>query len=91
MWFLYGITIAWVLSHLTQATINKLMFDVNKKKSLDAYERTEDRDEYTLLCYVITYEDGEIEVLGETTLEEIEEKDETDGQTFHFTNWDNML
>ena len=70
------ITVAWVLAHLTQATINYLMFSVDKKKSLDTFERTQDRDEYTLLCYVITYENGEIEVLGETTLDEIEEKNE---------------
>ena len=76
MWFLYGITVAWVLANITQATMDRFIFNVNKKKSLDTFERTEDRDEYTLLCYVITYEDGEIEVLGETTLEEIEEKDE---------------
>ena len=76
MWFLYGVTVAWVLAHLTQATINYLTFSVDKKKSLDTFERTQDRDEYTLLCYVITYENGEIEVLGETTLDEIEEKNE---------------
>ena len=76
MWFLYGVTVAWVLAHITQAAINHLMFNVNPKKSLDTFERTEERDEYTLLCYVINYENGEIEVLGETTLNEIEEKDE---------------
>tara|TARA_Y100000389_G_scaffold204201_1_gene255521 strand:- start:13138 stop:13788 length:651 start_codon:yes stop_codon:yes gene_type:complete len=76
MWFLYGVTVAWVLSQFTTVIFNKFMFNVDDKKSLDPDERNGYDDEYTLLCYVISYENGEIESLGETTLDEIENKNE---------------
>ena len=45
-------------------------------KTLDSHSAIDDDDEYILLCYVIRYEDGEDEILVETSEEDIKEKDE---------------
>ena len=78
MWFLYGISIAYavvILFNVGQKVINEFTVNVNDYKSLESHKPVED-DEYTLLCYVIAYKDGTDELLGETTIDEIEDKNE---------------
>jgi len=75
MWILYGVSTAWFLSVLTLKLYN--FMDTSPNKQLDMHkDRLDNDDEYILLCYCVTYEDGEYTVLGETTAEEIEELNE---------------
>ena len=79
MWFLYGISIAYsvlILSNVAQKLINEFKVNVNDYKSMEYHVQSDKDDEYTLLCYVITYKDGTDELLSETTLDEIEDKNE---------------
>ena len=74
MWFLYGLSTAWILSIMTNV-IYTFFFASNvpkKRGTLENHLPNAD-DEYTLLCYVINYEDGSVDVVGETTDDEIEE------------------
>jgi len=79
MWFLYGISIAYavlILSNVAQKLINEFTVNVNDYKSMEYHKPSDKDDEYTLLCYVIAYKDGTDELLSETTLDEIEDKNE---------------
>lgn len=75
MWILYGVSIAWLLSVLT--TKFYVFTDSNNyKKTLENHKSPNVDDEYVLLCYCIKYLDGEDEVIGETTVEDIEDRNE---------------
>ena len=79
MWFLYGISVAYavlILSNVAQKILIGFTSDVKENKSLESHKLVEEDDEYTLLCYVITYKDGKDELLSETTMDEIEDKNE---------------
>tara|TARA_B100001173_G_scaffold309629_1_gene322408 strand:- start:189 stop:860 length:672 start_codon:yes stop_codon:yes gene_type:complete len=76
MWFLYGLSTLWILSVVTQKLSNQFIFNVNSKKTLEEHKKKTEDDEYILLCYVIHYKDGSNEALDETTLKEVEDKND---------------
>lgn len=71
MWFLYGLSTVWILSVMTNMMYT--FFSVPKTSGTLEKHLSNKGDEYTLLCYVVNYENGSVDVLGETTKEEIEE------------------
>lgn len=76
MWFLFGLSTLWILSLLTTKTVKAITeYQTSSPKTME-YSAPRVDDEYILLCYVINYEDGTEEVLGETTDEDIEDMDE---------------
>ena len=71
MWFLYGLSTVWILSVMTNMMYT--FFSAPKTSGTLEKHLSNKGDEYTLLCYVVNYENGSVDVLGETTKEEIEE------------------
>lgn len=77
MYFLFGLSTIWILSVLTTQMFNVIAEYQSPLPKTMKYElppRVD--DEYVLLCYVVKYEDGTEEVLGETTDEDIQDMDE---------------